>query len=238
MKSTNRNQARDPSGLLPSEGSVRGISRRAFLKAGLTGGLLTATGGAWFSLLQASAQVPTPPQAKYAMVIDTTICTGCGACRNACNLRNHLPEGVSFIRFCGKGEAGKEQCMPVQCQHCADAPCETVCPTRATYRTEEGVVLVNQKLCVGCRYCEVACPYQARHFDGERGVVDKCWLCLDYVLGGGEPACVHACLRGARLFGRLDDPESEVARLVNSGQAKQLHPEFGTHPAVLYYVFE
>ncbi|UCC65721.1 MAG: 4Fe-4S dicluster domain-containing protein [Anaerolineae bacterium] len=172
------------------------------------------------------------------MVIDTTICTGCGACRNACNLRNHLPEGVSFIRFCGKGEAGKEQCMPVQCQHCADAPCETVCPTRATYRTEEGVVLVNQKLCVGCRYCEVACPYQARHFDGERGVVDKCWLCLDYVLGGGEPACVHACLRGARLFGRLDDPESEVARLVNSGQAKQLHPEFGTHPAVLYYVFE
>ncbi len=124
----------------------------------------------------------------------------------------------------------------MQCQHCADAPCETACPTRATYHTVDGVVLINEKLCVGCRYCEVACPYQARRFDKERGVADKCWLCMDYVLDGGEPACVYACIMDARLFGPLEDPDSEVAQLIASGKAKQLHPEFGTDPAVLHYV--
>jgi len=229
MRLTNMDKARDPK-LLPTDGSGTGVSRRTFLKAGLTGGFLAAVGASRLSPSQASAK------AKYAMIIDTTQCTGCGACQDACNLRNDLPEGISYIRFCGKGEDEKAQCLPVQCQHCANAPCETVCPTGATYRTKDGVVLVNDKLCVGCRYCEVACPYQARRFDHERGVVDKCWLCLDYVLGGGEPACVHACLQGARLFGQLDNPDSQVARLVASGKAKQLHPEFGTHPAVLYYV--
>jgi Fe-S-cluster-containing dehydrogenase component len=232
MKLTNEDKARDPNELLLSDGSGMGVSRRAFLKAGLAGGLLAAAGLGRLSHSQASAEAG----AKYAMIIDTVKCLGCGACKDACNLRNELPEGMSYIRFCGKGKEDRKRCMPVQCQHCADAPCEAVCPTGATYRTKEGVVLVNEKLCVGCRYCEVACPYQARRFDHERGVADKCWLCLDYVLGGGEPACVHACLRGARLFGRLDDPDSKVAKLVASGKAKQLHPEFGTHPAVLYYV--
>jgi Fe-S-cluster-containing dehydrogenase component len=92
-----------------------------------------------------------------------------------------LPEGISYIRFCGKGEEDRKWCMPVQCQHCADAPCEAVCPTGATYRTGDGVVLVNDKLCVGCRYCKVACPYQARRFDHERGAIDECWLYPDYV---------------------------------------------------------
>ena len=100
------------------------------------------------------------------------------------------------------------------------------------------MVLINEKLCVGCHYCQVACPYQARIFDEERGVADKCWLCMDYVLGDGEPACVHACVLGARLFGRTDDPDSEVAQLIASRQAKPLHPEFGTEPAVLRYIIE
>jgi Fe-S-cluster-containing dehydrogenase component len=98
------------------------------------------------------------------------------------------------------------------------------------------VVLINEKLCVGCKYCEVACPYQARTFDEERGVVDKCWLCLDRVQAGDMPACVDSCVLGARLFGRQDDPNSEVAQLIASGQAKPLHPEFGTQPSVLYYI--
>jgi len=98
------------------------------------------------------------------------------------------------------------------------------------------VVLINEKLCVGCKYCEVACPYQARTFDEERGVVDKCWLCLDRVQAGDMPACVDACVLGARLFGRQDDPNSEVAQLIASGQAKPFHPEFGTQPSILYYI--
>ena len=96
--------------------------------------------------------------------------------------------------------------------------------------------MINDKLCVGCKYCEVACPYQARTFDEVRGVVDKCWLCLDYVLDGRQPACVEACVLGARLFGRADDPNSDVARLIASGDAKLLHPEFGTQPSILHYI--
>jgi Fe-S-cluster-containing dehydrogenase component len=100
------------------------------------------------------------------------------------------------------------------------------------------VVLIDERLCVGCKYCMMACPYQARVFDEERGVADKCWLCLPWVLGGGLPACVEACIPGARLFGRADDPQSEVAQLIASGRAQPLHPEFGTEPSILYYVIE
>jgi Fe-S-cluster-containing dehydrogenase component len=84
----------------------------------------------------------------------------------------------------------------------------------------------------------VACPYQARIFDEERGVADKCWLCLSWVLEGESPACVEACVTGARLFGRRDDPDSEVGELIESGMARPLHPEFGTRPAVLTYIID
>jgi Fe-S-cluster-containing dehydrogenase component len=81
----------------------------------------------------------------------------------------------------------------------------------------------------------VACPYEARVYDENTGVVNKCWLCLDLVLGGGNPACVDACIPGARIFGRRDDPE--IAKLLASGRVKPLHPEFGTNPGVVYYIF-
>jgi Fe-S-cluster-containing dehydrogenase component len=83
-----------------------------------------------------------------------------------------------------------------------------------------------------------ACPYQARVFDEERGVVDKCWLCLDRIYDGQEPACVSACVVGARIFGRTDDPTNEVSELTASGRARPLHPEFGTDPGILKYVIE
>jgi Fe-S-cluster-containing dehydrogenase component len=176
--------------------------------------------------------------ADYTLIIDTTKCVGCGACETACNLRNNLPEGQSYIHILNQGQGENARFLPVQCQHCADPPCAHVCPCNGTYIRDDGVVLISEKLCVGCKYCMVACPYQARIFDEERGVAGKCWLCLSDVLGGGEPACVHACVLGARLFGRTDDPESEVAQLIASGQAKPLHPEFGTEPAVLRYIIE
>ena len=212
----------------------KSVSRRTFLKSALAGGALIAVGG--------GATLASPKQADktadYALIIDTTKCVGCGACETACTLRNHLHDGQSYIHILRRGEGENERFLPVQCQHCADPPCAHVCPTNATYVRDDGVVLINEKVCVGCHYCEVACPYQARIFDEERGVADKCWLCLDYVLGGGEPACVHACVLGARLFGRTDDPDSEVAQLIASGRAKPLRPEFGTEPAVLRYIIE
>jgi Fe-S-cluster-containing dehydrogenase component len=209
------------------------ISRRTLLKAGLGGSLLVAVGGMWLPLSQAMKEV----EGDYVLIIDLNKCTGCGACAQACNQRNNLPEGKSFIRRLSKKEQEEEDCwcLPVQCQHCQDAPCEQVCPAGATYRHSSGVVLVNEKTCVGCKYCAVACPYGARIYDDNTGVVDKCWLCLDWVLGGGQPACVQACIEEARIFGRRDDPE--IAELLASGRAQTLHPEFGTKPGIVRYIF-
>ena len=213
------------------------LSRRRFLELALVGGA-AATVGARL-LPESSSQVAgETPRSPYALVIDTAKCIGCGACIEACRLRNNLPEGQSYIHGLVKRDEHATWFLMVQCQHCADPPCAAVCPTHATYVREDGVVLINERLCVGCKYCMVACPYQARIFNEEKGVADKCWLCLDWVLGGGVPACVQACIPGARIFGRTDDPDSEVSRLIASGRAKPLHPEFGTRPAVLSYIIE
>ncbi len=219
------------------------FSRRRFLGLTLAGGAAVTAAAVALetsvaldkSMAQASAQAPT---AQYAFVIDTTKCVGCGLCIEACHLRNNLPDGLSYTRVEERKAADRTWFLPVQCQHCAEPPCATVCPTKATYIHESGAVLINEKLCVGCKYCMVACPYQARIYDEERGVADKCWLCLDWVQQGEPPACVQACLYGARVFGRTDDPDSEVSKLLASGRARPLHPEFGTKPAVLTYIIE
>jgi Fe-S-cluster-containing dehydrogenase component len=214
-----------------------GISRRKFLGLAVAGGVTATVGGGCSGAAKQEAAEETAT-ADYALIIDTTKCTGCGACVEACNQRNELPEDLSYIHPIIEGEEANRWFLMVQCQHCANPPCATVCPTDATYVRDDGVVIVNQKLCVGCKYCVAACPYQARIFNEELGVADKCWLCLDWVLAGGVPACVQACVPGARIFGRADDPSSEVSKVLASGRAKPLHPEFGTRPAVLTYIIE
>lgn len=207
------------------------LSRRDFLRSALGAGVAITAGSAGpiaYALSDRSKQAV----AQYALIIDTTKCVGCGACREACTLRNNLLENSSYIHILARDEGF----LPVQCQHCANPPCAQVCPAKATYRRDDGVVMIDEKMCVGCKYCEVACPYQARTFDEERGVVDKCWLCLDWVMNGERPACVEACVLGARLFGRQDDPNSQVSQLIASGRAKPLHPEFDTQPSILYYI--
>lgn len=214
------------------------ISRRSFLRYFVGTSAVAAAGGTGFLALRSAEAAANAPSVRYAMVIDTTKCVGCGACVKACNLRNNLPEDKSYIHVEPRSRGERQWFLVVQCQHCQNPPCASVCPTRATYKHETGVVLINEKLCVGCKYCEVACPYQARTFDEERGVVDKCWLCLDWAMEGKDPACVQSCILGARIFGRLDDPNSEVSKLIASAKARPLRPEFGTQPGVLHYVIE
>ncbi len=131
---------------------------------------------------------------------------------------------------------------PRLCMQCEDSPCTAVCPVGATYRTEDGVILVDASRCIGCGFCVVACPYGARYIvpagpdapNGTPGVADKCTWCYHRISRGGKPACVEVCPVGARRFGDANDPASEIATLVRERNPKQLHPEYGTRPRVLY----
>jgi Fe-S-cluster-containing dehydrogenase component len=176
--------------------------------------------------------------ARYGMVIDTRKCVGCYACRVSCQMQNELPVEDAYIKFYEK-ETGifpnvKNEIIPVQCQHCEDAPCESVCPTKATYTTKEGIVLVDPDKCIGCKYCMVACHYGARTLDHLTGVVEKCRFCAELVAEGKQPACVSTCISIARIFGDLDDPNSEVSKAIVKLNAQPLRPDLGK--AKIYYV--
>ncbi|CAM3707574.1 4Fe-4S dicluster domain-containing protein [Mesobacillus zeae] len=176
--------------------------------------------------------------ARYGMMIDTRKCVGCYACRVSCQMQNELPVEESFIHFYEK-ETGvfpnvKNEIIPVQCQHCEDAPCVSVCPTKATYTTEDGIVLVDEDKCIGCKYCMVACTYGARTQSHKTGVVEKCRFCAELVKEGKQPACVSTCISNARIFGDLDDPNSDVSKAIVKYNAKPLRPDLGK--SKIYYV--
>ena len=124
--------------------------------------------------------------------------------------------------------------MPKLCNQCEKPPCVQVCPVEATFKTEDGVVLVNRDKCIGCRYCIQACPYGARYLDPDEHVADKCTWCYQRISRGLLPACVTVCPVGARKFGDLRDPESEVSRIVEEHRMYVLKEDLGTRPRVRY----
>lgn len=148
--------------------------------------------------------------------------------------------------------------MPVQCQQCEKPPCVKACPVRATFRDHAGVVLIDYNWCIGCRMCQLACPYQARHFNwGEpqlpaedmnpkthyfgnrprmRGVMEKCTFCVQRTREGRDPACMEACPVGARKFGNLLDPESDVRKVLATKRVFRFKEEYGTYPKFFYYI--
>ena len=177
--------------------------------------------------------------ARYGMLINTKKCVGCYACRVACQMVNGLESDEAFIKF-DEMEQGVypnvyAEVVPVQCMHCEDAPCEAVCPTHATYTTDSGVVLVDEERCIGCKYCMAACPYGARIQIKKTGVIEKCRFCWYEGEPGNPPRCVGTCISGARLFGDLDDPASEVSKAVVERKAHALLEEQGTRPQVYYF---
>lgn len=196
---------------------------------------------------------------KKGMVIDLKRCIGCHACTIACKLENATPPEVFWARVLetetGKYPLAKRVFVPVLCNHCQDPPCLRACPTGATTQREDRVVLVNQDKCIGCKACMEACPYEARFFledirgyypdhltpfeqvgykRHQKGTVCKCTFCADRVEKGLEPACVQTCPTIARVFGDLDDPNSDVSRLIRERNCIQLRPEQGTRPSVYY----
>jgi len=228
---------------------------------------------------------------KWGMVIDLDKCVGCQACSIACKSENNVPFGSpeeqhrrmdSFwhkVIAARNGEFPTQnmEMIPMPCMHCEHPSCVTVCPAKATYKREDGIVMQNFRRCIGCKYCMVACPYGARNFNYKEqeeeeyqrpdlpedldlknkdyigpwpfphrthGVVEKCTFCfhrIDQGLKEGKkigtevvPACVEACPTFARAFGNLEDPDSEVSRLMASRDWFHLREEMGTEPKVIY----
>jgi len=204
----------------------------------------------------------------WGMVIDLDRCIGCEYCVRACSATNDVATDKTW-NIVVPEETSTEASFYFSrpCLHCQDAPCVEVCPVGATYVRDDGIVMMNYDRCIGCRYCEVACPYDARKFNWDertdtnpyiptwgiaevdrrpRGVVEKCTFCSHRIDAGldtglvpgvdpeATPACVNICPVGARTFGNLADPESEVSKLIEANATIRLREELGTEPSVYY----
>jgi Fe-S-cluster-containing dehydrogenase component len=176
--------------------------------------------------------------ARYGMVVDTRRCVGCMDCVVACKTENQVPEGYNRVWIAyetrGAFPTLRMEIRSERCNHCDAAPCVAACPTGASHVASPGqIVLVDREACIGCKACVAACPYDARfiHPDGH---ADKCTFCVHRLKDGLDPACVAVCPARALHFGDLDDPESEVSRLLASRAHHALKPEAWTKPRIFY----
>lgn len=183
---------------------------------------------------------------RYAMVIDLRKCVGCQACTVGCSIENQAPIGqfrttvkqyeVTLDNGNTELQNVKSFMLPRLCNHCENPPCVKVCPVQATFQREDGIVMVDNERCVACAYCVQACPYDARFINEDTLTADKCTFCAHRLEQGLLPACVETCVGGARVIGDLNDPSSEIVRLMAENQAdiKVLKPEEETQPHVFY----
>jgi len=243
------------------------MDRRDFLKVG-GGTLLTGISCAYAAGFLTATNVSNtvtgikPSGKRWGMIIDLTKCRpGCTACLDACRHENNVafhddPRwDVHWIRKVDVeqaiGNKTQEKSIILMCNHCDDPPCAQVCPVQATYKRDDGIIIVDHHRCIGCRYCMIACPYNARYFnfkDNEEwqnkdhpkrshGVAEACTLCAHRLDVGRLPACVEACSNvgaGALLVGDLNNHQSEISEVVSSGTAKRLKEDLGTRPKVYY----
>jgi molybdopterin-containing oxidoreductase family iron-sulfur binding subunit len=219
-----------------------------------------------------------PPQegVSFGYALNLSVCIGCRKCAEACHQENNHDRrsGNSYIRVLEMEQGSMDlehgnafydhpvpaqgkYYLPVQCQQCDNAPCVKVCPVQATWKEPDGVVVVDYNWCIGCRYCEAACPYHARRFNWTKpeipadeinpdqgylsnrirpqGVVEKCTFCLHRTRAGRLPACLEACPTGARVFGNLLDPKSPIRWVLENKRVFVLKEELGTRPRFFYF---
>jgi tetrathionate reductase subunit B len=235
--------------------------RRAFLKgaAAVTATLL-APGVTLYAAGEAAAAETAPASARvrWGLLIDASKCReGCSVCVDACSNAfgwtntGHPGTDAQWIRKVNAKDpkSGMAFSVPVMCQHCANPPCVDVCPTGASFKRADGIVLVDRHICIGCRYCMMACPYKARSFVHEpldnqkpdaprgKGTVEGCTLCASRIDAGGSPHCAEACRakgNGAMLFGDLNDPSSEIAKRIATYRATRIRDDLGCETGVYY----
>jgi len=233
--------------------------RRDFLKAGaVMAGATAASGVLVYSVAHSRAPEEGASASKrWGMLIDTSKCgDGCNDCVTACNTENGLsgetgPQDSQYIRKLNIKDLrnGRVHELPMLCQHCEHPPCVDVCPTGASMRRADGIVLVDRHICIGCRYCMMACPYKARSFVHEpltdqnpevprgKGCVESCTFCVQRVDRDEQPACVEACnAKGhqAMVFGDLKDPESAIAKALKSQASTEVRADLGLNTGVRY----
>lgn len=228
--------------------------------SGLAGSMVAL--GSLTALAEEKNDKYNPSEHKYAMAIDIQKCIGCGRCVEACKKENNVPlddahfrtwveryviaeDGETYVDSPSGGMYGfpdlKEDMkvfrtffVPKLCNHCENPPCVQVCPVGATYISPDGVVLVDEKYCVGCRYCIQACPYGARYFHPVKKVAEKCTFCYHRITKGLLPACVEVCPTQARIFGDLKKTSSPLRRFFHFMKISVLKPWMNTEPKVYY----
>jgi Fe-S-cluster-containing dehydrogenase component len=203
-----------------------------------------------------------PADHYYGMGLDVAKCIGCARCVAACKAENDVPPGPHYFNtwieryvlwtdgrvdvdspnggldgfppFEGAGDILRTFFVPKLCNHCANPPCVQVCPVGATFITPDGVVLVDEQYCIGCRYCIQACPYGARYMHPETHVAGKCTFCYHRLAKGLVPACVEACPTGARVFGEIEKQPTPLARFLRFNDIQVLKPNLNTKPKAYY----
>ena len=235
------------------------LSRRDVLRSGAALASLTLAPGVTLMAFGGSeAKAAADAGKRWGLLIDASRCApGCTDCISACKTENGWTghgdpdRDVQWIRKVTLKEkaTGREVNLPMMCQHCDSPPCVDVCPTGASFKRDDGIVLVDKHICIGCRYCMMACPFKARSFAHEpvtnqkphapRGVgtVESCTLCVHRVDAGGIPACVEACTaagHGAMVFGDLLDPDSEISKRLAEFPSAALRPDLDLNPGVRY----
>lgn len=175
---------------------------------------------------------------NYGFVIDNRKCIGCHACSTACKSENEVPLGVyrTWVKYVETGTYpdSRRHFQVTRCNHCANPPCVRICPVEAMYQRDDGIVEFDSNVCIGCKACMQACPYDAIHVDPDTGTVAKCHYCAHRVDIGLQPACVVVCPEQAIIAGDMNDPNEEISRLLAQQNVTVRKPEQGTAPKVFY----
>jgi molybdopterin-containing oxidoreductase family iron-sulfur binding subunit len=235
--------------------------RRQFLSTASSAlaGITIAPGVMLSQVAHADMKGPASSKNRWGMLIDASKCaTGCNSCVTACHKENGVTvkgnpttdaQWIRKVKLTDK-VTGQVQTLPLLCQHCANPPCVDVCPTNASMKRDDGIVLVDKHACIGCRYCMMACPYHARSFVHEKvteqkyprgqGTVESCTLCvhrIDASDGTQNPACVDACNaegHKAMWFGDMSNPDSEISKQLKQYGGEQIRADLGLNTGVRY----